>query len=183
MSTGQVGNALSPTNGVAEPIEGDRGASILGPRNIPIEGANPDLLASPVTVAGTPPNLKFSLCASAQPSAQRRLGTRGDRSRPAGQDRARGREHAAEAGRYPRAALLVELCLGQVNHHGANASRRRAGHLRTRPRRAVSVVRALRRTRWVPDDLGRSADSCDPVPRSPSCCRATLALRRRGAIS
>ncbi|MEA2224231.1 MAG: oxalate decarboxylase, partial [Solirubrobacteraceae bacterium] len=43
----------------AEPIDGDRGASILGPRNIPIERENPDLLVSPVTDAGTIPNLKF----------------------------------------------------------------------------------------------------------------------------
>ena len=59
MSTGQASNTLNSSNGVAEPIEGDRGASILGPRNLPIEGANPDLLASPVTDAGTVPNLKF----------------------------------------------------------------------------------------------------------------------------
>jgi oxalate decarboxylase len=42
-----------------EPIDGDRGASILGPRNIPVEQENPDLLVSPVTDAGTIPNLKF----------------------------------------------------------------------------------------------------------------------------
>jgi oxalate decarboxylase len=44
---------------VPEPIDGDRGASILGPRNIPVESENPDLLVSPVTDAGTIPNLKF----------------------------------------------------------------------------------------------------------------------------
>ena len=32
---------------VPEPIRGDRGASILGPRNVPVEAANPSLLASP----------------------------------------------------------------------------------------------------------------------------------------
>ncbi len=42
-----------------EPIVGDRGASILGPRNVPIEAANPDLLHSPYTDEGTIPNLKF----------------------------------------------------------------------------------------------------------------------------
>jgi oxalate decarboxylase len=42
-----------------EPIDGDRGASILGPRNVSIERENPDLLASPSTDAGTIPNLKF----------------------------------------------------------------------------------------------------------------------------
>ena len=43
-----------------EPIRGTWGASILGPRNIPVERENPDLLASPETDAGTVPNLKFS---------------------------------------------------------------------------------------------------------------------------
>jgi len=56
----------------AEPIRGDRGASILGPRNVPIERENPDLLASPDTDAGTVPNLKFSFSA-----ARTRLGTGG----------------------------------------------------------------------------------------------------------
>jgi oxalate decarboxylase len=42
-----------------EPIRGDQGATILGPRNIPIERENPYLLASPETDAGTIPNLKF----------------------------------------------------------------------------------------------------------------------------
>ena len=42
------------------PIRGDRGASILGPRNVPLEMENPDLLASPSTDSGTIPNLKFS---------------------------------------------------------------------------------------------------------------------------
>jgi hypothetical protein len=41
---------------IPEPIRGDRGASILGPRNIPLERQNPDLLASPYTDNGTIPN-------------------------------------------------------------------------------------------------------------------------------
>lgn len=49
---------------VPQPIQGDRGASILGPRNIPLERENPDLLRSPYTDAGTIPNLKFSFSAS-----------------------------------------------------------------------------------------------------------------------
>jgi oxalate decarboxylase len=57
---------------VLEPIRGDRGASILGPRNEPIERENPDLLASPETDAGTVPNLKFSFSA-----ARTRLATGG----------------------------------------------------------------------------------------------------------
>jgi oxalate decarboxylase len=52
-------NGRATTGPVPEPIDGDRGASILGPRNIPVESENPDLLVSPVTDAGTIPNLKF----------------------------------------------------------------------------------------------------------------------------
>lgn len=47
-----------------QPIRGDRGAAILGPRNMPLERENPDLLASPSTDAGTIPNLKFSYAAA-----------------------------------------------------------------------------------------------------------------------
>jgi oxalate decarboxylase len=49
---------------VLEPISGDRGASILGPRNEPLERENPDILRSPETDAGTIPNLKFSFTAA-----------------------------------------------------------------------------------------------------------------------
>lgn len=55
-----------------QPIQGDRGASILGPRNVPLERENPDLLASPYTDAGTIPNLKFSFS-----TARNRLTTGG----------------------------------------------------------------------------------------------------------
>src|SRR3954447_26993916 len=48
-------------SGIAlEPIRGTRGASILGPRNVPLENENASLLLSPETDAGTVPNLKFS---------------------------------------------------------------------------------------------------------------------------
>jgi oxalate decarboxylase len=47
-----------------EPIRGDLGAPIMGPRNVPLERENPDLLASPETDAGTLPNLKFSYAAA-----------------------------------------------------------------------------------------------------------------------
>ncbi len=43
-----------------QPIRGDRGASILGPQNVPLQRENPDQLASPYTDSGTIPNLKFS---------------------------------------------------------------------------------------------------------------------------
>jgi oxalate decarboxylase len=44
---------------VPQPVIDGRGATILGPRNVPIERENPDVLVSPVTDAGTIPNLKF----------------------------------------------------------------------------------------------------------------------------
>jgi oxalate decarboxylase len=47
-----------------EPIAGNRGASILGPRNLPVEAENPSLLASPQTDSGTVPNLKFPFAAA-----------------------------------------------------------------------------------------------------------------------
>jgi oxalate decarboxylase len=47
-----------------EPIRDGVGASILGPRNVPLERENPALLASPSTDAGTIPNLKFSYAAA-----------------------------------------------------------------------------------------------------------------------
>jgi oxalate decarboxylase len=47
-------------NQAPQPIRGDRGAPIMGPRNLPLERENPDLLASPYTDSGTIPNLKFS---------------------------------------------------------------------------------------------------------------------------
>ena len=43
-----------------EPIRNGTGASILGPRNVPLERENASLLAPPPTDAGTIPNLKFS---------------------------------------------------------------------------------------------------------------------------
>jgi oxalate decarboxylase len=52
----RTGNDAAP----AEPIRGDWGATVMGPRNIPLERENPDMLASPETDAGTIPNLKFS---------------------------------------------------------------------------------------------------------------------------
>lgn len=43
-----------------QPVRGDWGAPIMGPRNPALEAENPDLLSSPYTDAGTIPNLKFS---------------------------------------------------------------------------------------------------------------------------
>lgn len=47
-----------------EPIRGDQGASIMGPRNVQLERENPSLLASPDTDSGTIPNLKYSFAAA-----------------------------------------------------------------------------------------------------------------------
>jgi oxalate decarboxylase len=50
---------MSSTSTAPQPVVDGRGATILGPRNVPIEQENPDVLVSPVTDAGTIPNLKF----------------------------------------------------------------------------------------------------------------------------
>jgi oxalate decarboxylase len=47
-----------------QPVRDGLGAPILGPRNVPLERENPDLLASPATDSGTIPNLKFSFAAA-----------------------------------------------------------------------------------------------------------------------
>jgi oxalate decarboxylase len=47
-----------------QPIRGIEGATILGPRNVPVELQNPDLLLAPATDAGTLPNLKYSYAAA-----------------------------------------------------------------------------------------------------------------------
>ena len=51
-------------NGSPEPIVGNRGAAILGPRNVPIERQNPDALIAPATDAGTVPNFKWPFALS-----------------------------------------------------------------------------------------------------------------------
>src|SRR3954447_3167864 len=56
--------ADSRGNGVPEPLRGELGASVLGPRNAALERQNPDLVAPPYTDAGTLPNLKFSYAAA-----------------------------------------------------------------------------------------------------------------------
>ncbi len=51
-------------NDVPEPIRDGDGAPILGPRNLPLERENPDLLVPPRTDSGTVPNLKYSFAAA-----------------------------------------------------------------------------------------------------------------------
>jgi oxalate decarboxylase len=62
--TRQHRGAVETPNGRPEPIQGNLGATILGPRNLPLERENPDLLVSPQTDEGTIPNLKFSFAAA-----------------------------------------------------------------------------------------------------------------------
>ena len=52
------------TNGLPQPIRGTDGSTILGPRNVPVERQNPDLLTAPMTDSRTVPNLKYSFAAS-----------------------------------------------------------------------------------------------------------------------
>jgi oxalate decarboxylase len=62
-----MSNTLKDTassNGDPEPIRGDRGASILGPHNVPVELENPNILIAPETDAGTVPNLKWPFALS-----------------------------------------------------------------------------------------------------------------------
>ncbi len=54
----------SKTGDVPQPWEDGRGATDPGPRNVPLDRQNPDLLVPPRTDHGTVPNLKFS-CAAA----------------------------------------------------------------------------------------------------------------------
>ena len=64
-------STFEPTNR-HQPIRGDTGASIMGPRNQSLESENPDQLASPYTDNGTIPNLKSSFA-----TARNRLTTGG----------------------------------------------------------------------------------------------------------
>jgi oxalate decarboxylase len=64
MATTNGGHGRHTNGAMPEPIDGDRGASILGPRNVPVEEENPSLLASPWTDSGSMPNLKFPFAAS-----------------------------------------------------------------------------------------------------------------------
>ncbi|WP_022720106.1 cupin domain-containing protein [Rhodopseudomonas sp. B29] len=53
-----VTTAAAQTNDA--PIKGDKGGTILGPRNAPREAENPDILRPPETDHGSMPNLRFS---------------------------------------------------------------------------------------------------------------------------
>jgi hypothetical protein len=44
---------------VAQPINGSRGATVAGPRNIPLEAQVPDIFSAPLTDHGSIPNLHF----------------------------------------------------------------------------------------------------------------------------
>jgi oxalate decarboxylase len=62
--TDNVPHTASLNGHAPEPIVGERGASILGPRNVPVEIENPSLLTPPGTDSGTVPNLKFPFAAA-----------------------------------------------------------------------------------------------------------------------
>jgi oxalate decarboxylase len=51
-------------DGLPQPIRGVDGATIMGPRNTPLERENADLLVPPRTDSGTVPNLKYSFAAA-----------------------------------------------------------------------------------------------------------------------
>jgi oxalate decarboxylase len=55
-----LGATAATAQDLLEPVEGDKGASILGPRNLPREQQSPDLLRPPATDNGGLDNLKFS---------------------------------------------------------------------------------------------------------------------------
>jgi oxalate decarboxylase len=52
--------ASAAARGDDEPVIGNKGAAILGPRNAPREQEDPDLLRPPATDHGSVPNLRFS---------------------------------------------------------------------------------------------------------------------------
>ena len=52
------------SNRLPQPIRDGDGATILGPRNVPVETENADVLTPPRTDSGTVPNLKFSYAAA-----------------------------------------------------------------------------------------------------------------------
>ncbi len=56
--------ASAQPSGAPEPIRGPDGATVLGPRNIPVAQENPNALAPPVTDHGDMPNLKWSFADS-----------------------------------------------------------------------------------------------------------------------
>jgi oxalate decarboxylase len=64
MANSSQNYAPDEMNQEPQPIRDERGAPIMGPRNVPVERENPDLLASPYTDSGTIPNLKFSFAAA-----------------------------------------------------------------------------------------------------------------------
>jgi oxalate decarboxylase len=55
---------MSATATDPQPVVDGRGATILGPRNVPVERENPDVLVAPTTDAGTVPNLKWPFALS-----------------------------------------------------------------------------------------------------------------------
>lgn len=59
-----AGRAAAQPAGGIEPIRGKDGATVIGPRNVPLADENPDLQAPPATDHGDLPNLKWSFADS-----------------------------------------------------------------------------------------------------------------------
>lgn len=53
-----------PANGMVQPVDGKRGASMLGPTNPSREAENPDVVAAPATDHGTLPSMRWSFADS-----------------------------------------------------------------------------------------------------------------------
>src|SRR2546421_11713577 len=53
-------NHSDDMNQVPQPIRGNEGGTDPGPRNVPLDRQNPDILTPPSTDSGTIPNMKFS---------------------------------------------------------------------------------------------------------------------------
>jgi hypothetical protein len=89
------------TNGLPQPIEGERGASVMRPHNSSRERENPDLLASPESDYGTIPALEFPFAAALNRLLTGGLGASGHRASSC-QSRTNSRDFASdcvEAGR------------------------------------------------------------------------------------
>ena len=172
MSTAKNTNSV----GEIEPIANGRGASILGPRNPSIESANPDLLISPYTDAGTLPNLKFPFA-----QARNRVLTGGwarevtARELPASQELAGVNMRLKPGGiremHWHKEAEWAYMLAGSaritaVDPDGAQLRRRR------RRGRPVVLSRGHRRTRSRDWRAGASSCSCSTTATSPRTRRS-----------
>ena len=141
-----MNDTLPPSaDALPQPKRGDVGGTIAGPRNLPREQENPDLLVPPSTDSGTLPNLRFSFADAhmrLQPGGWTREVT--VRELPISTDHGRG-QHAPQS-RQPQRCAGDALAPGggvglHAGRHGPH-HRRRPGRsqLRRRRRRGRSLV-------------------------------------------